>query len=434
MAQKTPNAWGFGKGTTPSKRWLRKEPGFTRQNIGSRETLTTILLTVISATSVMLTYFGVSNGFSEQGATLVQKGQSLAFALSFGVLSWLGWYYLFGLVFRLTGKRLMVGLTTAFVYISSVAAVDAPFNMEALGGGQAVQFSLVDTAKHYEVQKDLALRNATILKQLLPAIETQAERFAGLKESELEHGTHSGSSGAGKVSAAFGQIETTLSSLARELEAGLGATTAVQAKILQELATLKTQAYTIGPLRDRMIAVSKAADALDIQFTRLTQSDYRSSLEVTLSVLEALFPEGLTAKSAFEEVQNRELQAIGEMATPVAMALREALVKMPSMNASVTDRIRPMSTGQAIRFYWRDLLPQWVAAMFIDFAPGMLLIILIAAYRETDIKGVETSGADIIQMEPSRKTAANENAIRHFNRRQPRRRQYSEIKTPTTET
>ncbi|HBQ36392.1 MAG TPA: hypothetical protein DD729_06080, partial [Rhodobacteraceae bacterium] len=63
-------------------------------------------------------------------------------AQSSGVFSWLGWFYLFGLLYRLHGKRLFTALVAGTFFIFSIAAIDAPFNMLALGGGPAVQMTI----------------------------------------------------------------------------------------------------------------------------------------------------------------------------------------------------------------------------------------------------------------------------------------------------
>lgn len=72
------------------------------------------------------------------------------------------------------------------------------------------------------------------------------------------------------------------------------------------------------------------------------------------------------------------------MARPVAEAMQDALASLAPVHVDGAERVRPTDPMTAIKTYWRPLLPQWLAAIFVDFAPAILLIILIAARREAD--------------------------------------------------
>lgn len=378
-------------------RWLRRwsnsrrgKASILNRKVAYRELLTGVLLMIPSAATTMLTYYGVSEPMSEQGGDLVQKGQALAFAVTIGTFSWLGWFYLFGLLYRLNGRRLKTALCAGTFFVLSVAAIDAPFNMLALGGGTAVQMTLADTADVYEDLKNNAFRETTIMRQLLPAIDAQAARFTNLAANERQSGDFSGSAGRGKVSAGFEQIAILLGDLSGELQLGLDAAAAAQADIATTFAAIKDETYVTGPLRPRVRRASIAADQLDDQLGQLAQYDYRVSIAATLDSMNAIFPVPQRAGSDFEQVQNEQLALIADMAKPVAVSLQKALDSLSAKDRADIPTIRPENPTQAIRTKWRELIFQWLAALFVDLAPGALLIILIAAFREVDVQSKNT--------------------------------------------
>ncbi len=355
-----------------------------------RETLTAILLMIPSAGTVMLTFYGVSIPLAEQGGDITQKGQALAFALTIGVFSWLTWFFLFGLAYRLRGKRLAAALVAGTISIGSIASVDAPYNTLALGSGTAVQLTLVDTADYYEVRNSVVFERATTAQRLLPALTGQAERFGRLQTGEEKYGTYSGSRGPGKVSESFGQVATLLGSLTRELKLGLAEAKSMQSGISGTLSKMKRATFARGPIRPRVEIVSVAADQLGDQLGRLKQLDFAVSIKATLATLTAVIPAPAQAKSNLEIKQNEALAVIGEMAKPVAKALQAALDELNTIEAPTLEKVRPQDAMTAIFSKWREIFPSWAAALFIDLGPAFLLVILIAAYREAEVAADES--------------------------------------------
>lgn len=356
------------------------------RRVGHRDTLTGVLLMIPSVATTSLTYFGISEPLQEAGLGLVSKGQALAFAVTIGVFSWLGWFYAFGLLYRLHGPRLRQALLAACSFLAMIVLIDAPFNMAALGGSTGVQLSIAKTAKHYETRKNTVFRETTVVRQLLPAIEAQRARFAAQAASERTNGTYSGSRGVGKVSAGFDQIAILLEQLTRDLKAGLDQAEALQDEITTIFAGIRADTYEAGPLRPRVKRVTIAADEMDAAIGKLAQYDYRVSIEATLSSLRTIFPTPDVAGSEFEAIQNAQIAVIAEMAGPVADILLNALGQLESDEAVAIEAIRPENAILAIRTHWRPLIFQWTAALFVDVAPAALLVILISAFREIDAR------------------------------------------------
>lgn len=355
-----------------------------------RETITGILLMIPAASTTMLTYFGVSIPLTEQGGDIIAKGQALAFAITIGTFSWLGWFYLFGLIYRMRKLRLTSTLMAGIVYVGVLAAVDMPFNTLALAGGSGVQLTMVDTARYYEGQKRLVFRQSTTARRLLPALEAQAQRFAKLEEDEIGYGTFSGKKGPGKVSAGFGQIAGLLRTLVEELDKGLNATKPLQGQIATKFSTIKSYAYKTGPIRPRVENISVAADGMDDLLGELGQYDFGVSIKATLTSLNAIFPAPSVASTAFEKTQNSELAVISEMAKPVAGALQSALKDLePTGETASSTSVRPLDAMAAIHAKWKELLAQWLAALFVDVGPSALLIMLIAGFRESETREEE---------------------------------------------
>lgn len=397
-----PNGMPGFPGAKPSNRPRMTNRAVLYVKTVFREHLTEILLLIPAIATTMLTYYGISVPMGETGATVVQKGQALAFSISIGIFAWLGWFYSFGLLYRLRGSRLASALAAVVVYVGVLAAIDAPFNMMAIAGGSAVQMSIGDTAGSYEIKKDAVFSRATIAQRLLPGMRAQAERFERLEQDEIAYGVHSGRKGPGKVSSGFGQIATLIDALVRDLETGLGEARGVQDQIAARFAELKAQTYRQGAIRPRVEAATVAADGIDDLLSRLAQYDYTLSIAATLSSLERIFPVPTKSGSDFEKVQNTELGVIAEMAKPVATSLNAALDELRALPTIEAPRMRPQNAHEAIRTYWRPLLPEWCAALFIDLAPAALLIILIAAWREHDRPDADKSHGSTPSSGPAR--------------------------------
>ena len=372
------------KAARQSRQYSKRNDVVLLNKVTFRETLTGILLFIPAVSSAMLTYYGISEPLTEQGGTIVAKGQALAFAITMATFSWTGWFYLFGLLYSMRKLRLTAALLSGIVFIGTFSFIDAPFNMLALGGGSGVQMTLVDTAIHYEDRKESVFKRSTQAKKLLPALKAQARRFRTLEENEIESGSSTGSKGRGKVSDGYGQIAGLIETLVNELETGITLSSALQTQIANEFSIIKREAYVTGPLRPRVNRVSITADRLDDLLAQLEQQDFAASIEAILASLKAIFPAPSVARSDFESTQNRELADIAATAKPVAEGLETALAKITAIETPQTKRVRPQSALMAIRTKWNELFSQWLAAFFVNLAPAALLIILIAAFREAE--------------------------------------------------
>lgn len=359
------------------------------KKVSFREVLTGILLVIPATSSAMLTYYGVSIPLTEQGGTMIAKGQALAFAITMATFSWVGWFYLFGLIYRMRGLRLTSSLLAGVIYVGTFSFIDAPFNALALGGGSAVQMTLVDTAEYYEERKQAVFKNSTQAQKLLPAMKAQAKRFRQLEQNEIAYGSRTKSKGAGKVSDGFGQIATLLETLVTELESGLSLSRSLQADIATTFSAIKREAYVAGPIRPRVNRVSVAADELDDLLGRLEQQDFATSVRAILESLKAIFPSPTVANSAFQKTQNAELAEIAAMAAPIAKGLETGLDELTSIVAVERKSVRPLSALMAIRTKRNELFSQWLAAFFVNLAPAALLIILIGGYREAERRAEE---------------------------------------------
>jgi len=366
------------------RKTLEKKGQTLFNKVTFREGLTGILLMIPAASSTMLTYYGISVPLTEQGGTMIAKGQALAFAITMGTFSWLGWFYLFGLLYRMRKFRLTAAMMAGIVYVSTFSFIDAPFNMLALGGGSGVQMTLVDTATHYEERKDAVFKQSTAAQKLLPALRAQAKRFRDLEQNEIAFGSRAGSKNPGKVSDGFGQIATLLEELVYELDEGLNVSQSLQSEIATTFSIIKREAYTIGPIRPRVNAVSVAADQLDDLLAKLEQQDFATSVQAILDALKAIFPTPSVANSSFQEKQNAEIAEIAAMAAPVAEGLEKGLSELTAISPPESKRVRPQSALMAIRSKWNELFSQWLAAFFVNIAPAALLVILIAGYREAE--------------------------------------------------
>lgn len=351
--------------------------------ISLRETVSFILLLIVSGSTVLLTFAGVLDGLAETGTSFMRQIEAGYTAIAIGVLSGLGWFFLFGLVDKLHGRYLAGGATAGFLFILLIAAIDASYNMVGLAGGTASQLSMLKTAEVYQDQVAAAFARMDATRGIQPAINAQDKRFGGLEKLEIEKGVMSGGGKPGKVSAMFNQIATPLGELSKELSQGLAKADALQTEATRLLAEMKTEVFKEGPVRARMEAVSTRADQLDAVLRRMSQLDFTVSIRATLKTLDGL-PVPKTAKTAFEKNQNEQIALIAEMARPVVAALTEGLDALNAAPRAALKSMRPEAPMQAIKTYWRELISQWALATALTLSPGLLLLILIAARREAE--------------------------------------------------
>lgn len=212
-------------------------------------------------------------------------------------------------------------------------------------------------------------------------MKAEAKRFETLAQRELA-GSGTGKPGPGKVRDGYLQIATLLSELDRALKESLSELRAADVEAAVTLRAMKTTTYTPGKIRERVAALSSQADQLDALLRKIAQRDTAAAIKATATSLRGIIPPPGAARSAFEVTQNAELARIGEMAKPVATALETALSASEQQGKLVFEPVRPQNAMTAIKTYWRELLPQWVAALFVDFAPAILVVALLAARRE----------------------------------------------------
>ena len=379
----------FLKGKLASKKHspLENKERSLFQRVIYREAITAIILAIPSAGSILLTYYGVSVPLSESGATLLQKGQALGFSITIGVFSWLTWFYLFGLVYRLSGKQLRNALIAGGIMVASMAAIDAPFNMQALAGSRAAQMSTVDVTRAYEARRSAIVERITVASRLAPALDAQTKRFEVLEQNEIKYGTSSGRKHPGKVSDAYGQVAILLGTLQKSLQHGVTELSAVRGRLTETLATMKEAAYRQGPIRKRMAEISYAADRADELLASLREHDFVDAIDTTLASLELSIVDSGENQTGFAKTQSDEVNAVAAKVAPVAATLRTALGDLTEDIAHPLPR--PEDQMTAIFTYWRPLVTNWTAALFIGIAPAGLLVILIAGYRETEIAQAE---------------------------------------------
>lgn len=354
------------------------------RRLAHSEKLTATLLLVPAAGSFLLTYLGVADGMSEGGETIAIRATAILFAASVGILSWLIWFFLFIFAPRLRGRRLAVTLSSGFLFSGALAGIDAPFIMVAIAGDHAVQMSLVEISAAYEQRTREALRRAGQVQALGLKASAEASRFEEQAASEERYGTHSGRSGPGKVSSGFTMVGSLLRDVSDAVETAAAETLRLQALVTKELATLKTDAFRRGAIRERSEAVAGTADRLDELLSQVERQDLTTSVKAILTTLDNIFPAPVAAQDEFEERQNAELGVIAEMARPVADSFRAALAELDAVPEGSFAGVRPEGALDAIYTYWRPLLPHWLAAHFVDVGPFLLLIISLCVSREAE--------------------------------------------------
>lgn len=347
------------------------------------EKTTTILLTVHSLGLLLLTYRGVSVPMLENGGGLLQKGEALALAATIAVLSWLGWKYIFSLVPHLRGRRLLAGVSGAALYLSALVAMDAQFVMVGISGSAATKLSMEAVAASYEQHRPVAMKQIAFMRQMQPAFRAQEERFKKAEQDEIK-GKGTGLPGSGKVSAAYGQTAKQLTTLNEGIDRALNRGAAIEREFSQAIARINKLIHQQSPIAQRAEAISNEVAKLDELLAELAQLNMAPSILATLKVLETSTPEPIPPKNKVEELQNAEIEIIRKTLGPVAEALRATVREISGTAIEPPPRVRPIDPMTATRVFWRELITFWIASGFVDIAPALLLLILIAAQRQVD--------------------------------------------------
>lgn len=360
-----------------------------------REIVTTILSLVPASATVLLTYSGISDGLAEGGATITSKTKAAIFSLSIGVLCFLVNLHFFGLIDRLRGRYLALSMAGGITLLAAIAAIDAPFNMRGLAGGTAVRMSIEDTGSFYENASRLVFARIGATQQLLPGLRANAKLYRDQQQHEFKTGAMSGSRGPGKVEASFGRVATLLEQLADALERDQEKASALRASVTEAIRELKKQVYVQGDLRGRIEAAAGAADRIDALLGAIARQDATISLRATLKGLEGLFPSAPAARTAFERRQNEAIAQIAAMTVPIATGLKDGLESLPGKPVVSQEPVRPQNASEAIRTYWRKLVPEWTAAILVTLAgPLCLLLMQIAVRREVESLKPDNDGED----------------------------------------
>lgn len=355
-----------------------------KRRLESHEGVTAILSLILSGTTVLLTAKGAAIPMSETGGGAIDRAEALVFAIGVGTASFLGYLWGFGVVTRLTGKRLAAGAAITATYLSAIAAIDAPFNMLALAGGSAVQMSLIETTACYETRPAPVTANATAVRRVLPFLAGQAAQFDDWAKKEVKGG-HTGAAGEGKLSATASRLATQLKRLHDDLSAGLVRVEAIGAGITGELAAIKKQAFTDGPIRARAQAVSTGGDRIDELLGQMKQFDFSSSVQAAIISLEESVVVPPKAATPFEAKQNAQLAELAVMAKTAARALSTFPSEANSSGSMVEACPRPANAMDAIKTYWKPLLPQWLAALFLSLSQALLIALALVVRREPDL-------------------------------------------------
>ncbi|MDZ4368876.1 MAG: hypothetical protein U0987_17915, partial [Afipia sp.] len=210
-------------------------------------------------------------------------------------------------------------------------------------------------------------------------------------------GAISGARGPGKVEAAFGRVASLLGSLADDIENDAGKAEALQEAIAEAIREIKRQVYVQGALRGRIELASIAADKVDTQLGKLARQDLTVSIRATVKSIEGLLSDvpQAAARTPLERRQHEAIAQIAAMTKPIAAALHEALDSLQPPAMAAVEPVRPQNASEAIRTYWRKLLPEWIAAILVTLAgPLCLLLMQIAARREAESLGVNDDGED----------------------------------------
>lgn len=353
--------------------------------IASLEPLTAATLLIMATASVYLNYMSFSDMLAAGMALWQAKTAAAVMSIAVGAGLMVFWAHVMGVVPIDQGskkRRALYGATMLGCVL--IFLISSWMNASALVGVRAQERYLAETLTAYQDVFDKVHRNALVVRQLVPFLEAEASRFAGMSRTERESGALTGSRSPGAVTATLDQVAGRLSSLMESINVSLKEADEDAKEARRHLKAMQDLLAGQGEFDKRLSAFADHAVALDALLASLSEQSVLPAIKHTAGALGSglVMAAPSVQNGALAERQKSVMEGIGAAVHDIGGRLVTAASDIARQETAKVPAFKPLSRSDAVIHYARDFLPAWGAAISLDLMPLVIVLILTIVRME----------------------------------------------------
>ncbi len=337
-----------------------------------------VLLLVQAPTTGYLSF----RGWSFDAEVFSDHALALVFAVVIGVIIWGGWTVAFATMLQrmTTGARLgSLGVLAAFM--AAVGYFSCVPNVIAMTGESAAIMHLHRSVRPVETALASRLADLRAAQALIPDLRTEADKFFDAHTDEYEFGAYSGIPGDGAVEGAQLAISEALAALADAAERDLGAARAHADIVSERIDGLRSVIDDGAPYPERLDRYARVFDEARLGLAEMSPAGILDRLDRVLARL----PQEIDSRerySANPQTEAKQRAAIARLRADLdgtTRSLRAASAAVAGEAETALPYFERKSAFGLITAYWTEYAHFIVAGFGVDYAPAVVLFLLMIA-------------------------------------------------------
>ncbi len=280
-------------------------------------------------------------------------------------------------------KRLLWGFLTVLVGVITICMVSSSFNATALFGPAALKLHESRALSASEQHLDTTHRATLQMRDLLPDLRSDAERFRKMEADERENGRFTLHPGDGAVAELFGQASRRLGQLADTVESALTEIKDLRDEAVVLIADMRDPPSSVNGMerreRFRQLAIELYAVIAKMRAAIPAGTVKRTAVYLVSELL--MQPPAIN--KALRDKQHKVADQIKATLQNTAQKLAERAGDIAKLLDNLPERpkFEPMHAIEAVFAYAGEFVPAWIGAIAIDLMPLLLLIFIVIAER-----------------------------------------------------
>lgn len=361
------------------------------QALASLDPLTTACLLILSVVSGYLNYLSLADMFAAGMALWQAKTAAATVSVAVSAAIMVFWSHMMTLVPIDQGRPKRRALFRAMMLgCGLIFLISSWMNASALVGVRAQEQDLAVQLSAYQQTFDEVLRRAIVIRQLVPSLQAEADRFTEMSKSEKTSGALTGSRSPGAVTATLDQVAGRLTSLQASIDGSLKEADEAAEVARQHLKAMQDLLRGQGEFEKRLNAFTDQAVALDALMARLSEQSVLPAIRLTAGSLGSslILPATSAHSGALAEKQQTVMDGISGAVHGIGERLAGAAAQMEKQESLKVPAFKPLSRSDAVIAYAGDFLPAWGAAVSLDLMPLVIVLVrtIVRATPETDPK------------------------------------------------
>lgn len=283
------------------------------------------------------------------------------------------------------GKRLLIASLTVLVGAILISFASSSFNMMAISGPAATNLHESRALEAAEQQLATTYSATLQIRDLLPDLRSDTERFERLSADERQHGRFTQRPGDGAVADLFDQVSKRLRRLADDVAASLDDIEELRLEADSLIAAMRETATDVGMRRrERFRQLAMDLYAVIAQIRAATPA---GTIERTADFLVSeLVMLPTAANPALAATQRKAADQITATLTNTARKYGNRARDIAKLLDTLPDRPNyvPIHAMQAIFIYAGEFMPAWIGAIAIDLMPLVVLIFIAIAEKNAN--------------------------------------------------